>query len=626
MGDAVIVWGVELTDHVSAPANAAAVAMGTAADRANTLQKALNGAQAAAAKAAALGDVAAFKKAAVNAQQFTEQLDKLKPALAQAAEAERIAALQAENMAEKHESMFAEMFKAEIAVEALKRAFDFVVDSGKELISMSIEASERVAHLSEVFGALSGASEESAGAVGKQIFDLTRSIAKELPQSEAAIQSWARSLMAAGVTDMSKLQDSLKAISGAEALVEGGGEKVRSMLAKLSEASERGTKVKFSIGQLAGTGVTESEFLKQIGMTAANFEAAKKHGQITGTAIAEALTRAIGEKAAGPLAGQMGELSTIITKAKDSAMQLLEGVNPKPLVDGIKMLLSVFDATQPSGKLLKDILTGAFDAIFVVAGKVFAFLKTAFLQLMIWSLQAAIWLKPIVREFDEWFQKVHGAQILMTALKGIGIVVGIFAVALGAVVVAAGAVALGITLATTAIIGFVAWIIGMVPKAGEALGDLAFKAVEAGKNFVKGLADGISSGAEMLINAVKNLGGIVIRAIKGILGISSPSTVMFGVGVNTAAGLEAGINEGAPKAADASARMGADAANAATSAGGSGSSSSGPSIVLHVEAGAVTISAGGQVSPARVEEMVEEGFASLANRLAAMIGSAPVPA
>ena len=288
-----------------------------------------------------------------------------------------------------------EVFEGSLAARVVERAFDAIVDSGRELISMAIEASERVSHLTEVFGALSGASEESAGAAGKAIFDLTRTIAKQLPQSEATIQSWARSLMAAGVTDLTKLQASLKAISGAEALVEGGGEKVRGMLAKLSEASERGTKVKFSIGQLAGTGVSEPEFLKQIGMTAANFEAAKKHGQITGTAIAEALTRAIGEKAAGPLAGQMGELSTVITKAKDSAMQLLEGVDPKPLVDGIKMLLSVFDATQPSGKLLKDILTGAFDAIFAVAGKLFAFLKTAFLQLMIWGLQVAIWLKPL---------------------------------------------------------------------------------------------------------------------------------------------------------------------------------------------------------------------------------------
>lgn len=556
-----IEWGVSLKDGVSQPADAAASAMGRAAAAANKMHEHVSG-------------------------------------LAGAWE----------------------VFEGSLAARVVERAFDAIVDSGRELISMAIEASERVSHLTEVFGALSGASEESAGAAGKAIFDLTRTIAKQLPQSEATIQSWARSLMAAGVTDLTKLQASLKAISGAEALVEGGGEKVRGMLAKLSEASERGTKVKFSIGQLAGTGVTESEFLKQIGMTAANFEAAKKHGQITGTAIAEALTRAIGEKAAGPLAGQMGELSTVITKAKDSAMQLLEGVDPKPLVDGIKMLLSVFDATQPSGKLIKDILTGAFDAIFTVAGKLFAFLKTAFLQLMIWGLQVAIWLKPIIRDFTAWLEKVHAADILITALKGIGIVLGSLAAALGIVVVAAIAVGTGIGLATAAIVGFVAWIIGMVPKAGEALGDLAFKAVQAGGAFIDGLVNGIKGGITKVTDAVTGVAKAAYSAVTGFFGIHSPSTLMFGVGANIGEGTAQGLESTSGRVEAAALRATTPGANVANG-GGSGSSSS--QNVFNID---VHIEAGHAATPQQLQHIVEEEFGSLANRLAAMIGSAPVPA
>ena len=644
MGDAVIVWGVELTDHVSAPANAAAVAMGTAADRANTLQKALNGAQAAAAKAAALGDVAAFKKAAVNAQAFSDQLDKLKPSLEQIPQAEAKAA-------EGAESMFAEMFKAEIAVEALKRAFDFVVDSGKELIAMSIKASERVAHLSEVFGALSGASEESSGAVGKQIFDLTRSIAKELPQSEAMIQSWARSLMAAGVTDMTKLQDSLKAISGAEALVEGGGEKVRGMLAKLSEASEKGTKFKFSIAQLSGTGVTESEFLKQIGMTAANFEAAKKHGQLTGTAIAEALTRAIGEKAAGPLAGQMGQLSTALQKGKDLFTQIFEGTDAKPLVDMVRELVGLFDQAQPSGQLLHSIFLSIFET--VLTGAKMA--EDAFLHLIIYTLEAAIWVKQLGKTWrTSWDDMLAAADRMAPVLAGLAATIfTLFVPSIYAAV--AGAVMWALTAMPAAIAATIAWAASMWAAAVAVIAatwpllliavgvglvvagivllvkhwdqvkkffsDMATGALNAGKSFVEGLANGIQAGAQFVINAVKNLGAIVIKAIRGILGISSPSRVMFDVGVNTAAGLEAGINEGAPKAADASARMGAGAGDAATSSGGGGSSSS--SNVFNID---VHIEAGHAATPQQLQHIVEEEFGSLANRLAAMIGSAPVPA
>ncbi len=191
-----ISWSVDLEDKVSAPANAAAKAMGEAATKARAMADAVGSAH---------GPVTALGDHMGNAGHG-----------------------------------------AELAVEAVKLTAEAIVELGH----FAIESAEGVNLLSSQFEALVGGAEGA----GDATLDMLRQLETEVPQSEKVLGSWARSLMAAGVTDMTKLHDSLKAVAGAEALVEGGGEKVRGMLAKLNEASEKGTKVKFSMAQLAGNG------------------------------------------------------------------------------------------------------------------------------------------------------------------------------------------------------------------------------------------------------------------------------------------------------------------------------------------------------------------------------------
>jgi hypothetical protein len=288
----VISWGVELTDKVSAPANASAAAMGRAAQQAKVMTDAVHGLH------GPLGEI-------------PSALDEVK---------------------EHSESMFTEFFKAEFAVELVKKLGEAVFDLGKEMFTMAIEAGENVEKLTSVFQALSGGVEGA----GTATLAMLRDLEKEIPQSEKQVSAWARGLMAAGVTDMSKLRESLKAIAGAESLVEGGGERVKSILEKLNEASIKGTKIKFSVASLAGTGLTEEDVMKQLGMTPKQLELAKKHGTITGTQIADAMVKALAEKSAGLLEAQMNEIGTMATKAKDSIMRLFEGVNIKPFSDGLK--------------------------------------------------------------------------------------------------------------------------------------------------------------------------------------------------------------------------------------------------------------------------------------------------
>ncbi len=519
-----------------------------------------------------------------------------------------------------------EVLEGVLEARVVEMAFEAIVDVAKELPSLVIEAVDQIERLRSAFGALEGGGEEA----GDAVLGMLRDVEKEVPQSEKVLGSWTRSLQAAGVTDLGKLHESLKGIAGAEALVEGGGEKVRGMLARLNEASERGTKVKFSIAQLAGTGVTEADLLKHLGMTPRTFEAARKAGTITGTEIADAMVASINEKAAGPIEEQMAEVGTIMNKAKDSIMRLFETVDIGPFTNALKEFFSAFDQANPSGQAIRDVLVGAFNSFFSVAGRVFEALRVGFLYLIIWALEAAIFLKPIVKHFQEWFEEVHGAETLLTVLKGVGIVLGTFAAILVAIIAVNAAFYAGLI----AVIGLVAYVIGLTPKIGEALGDWAYHAVETAKAFVAGLVDGIKSGVGLVVDAVRNMGKSAWNAIKATLGISSPSRLMMTVGTNVTAGMAQGIRVGTPDVASAGADMASAAVPTATERPvqavprpSQSSTTNAPSltmgdVIVHVDGAHASPTAIG----AAVADAVEEKFASLLNRLANMGGTAPVPA
>ena len=65
-----------------------------------------------------------------------------------------------------------------------------------------------------------------------------------------------------------------------------------------------------------------------------------------------------------------------------------------------------------------------------------------------------------------------------------------------------------------------------------------------GKNIVEGLQNGFGDGFAKIVNKARELAAKIIDTIKGVLGIHSPSTVMFEVGQNIVTGLVNGIASG----------------------------------------------------------------------------------
>lgn len=79
----------------------------------------------------------------------------------------------------------------------------------------------------------------------------------------------------------------------------------------------------------------------------------------------------------------------------------------------------------------------------------------------------------------------------------------------------------------------------LITKFSEALPDF----IEAGKNIVAGLAQGIKEFATVPIEAIKETGGKILGGIKSFFGIQSPSKVMMTIGEFLALGLAQGIKQ-----------------------------------------------------------------------------------
>ena len=469
------------------------------------------------------------------------------------------------------------------AVVGLGVAFAGLTAEGAHLALEAVGLKEKTL---AAFSALAGG-EEAGAATLKMVRELGRSV----PQTEAELTQWAKTMLGAGVS-ADDLQKNLKAVAGAQALV-GGGEKALSVITRLNEAGAKGSKVKFSTSMLAGTGVTEEELMKQLGMTPKQLELAKKQGTLTGKQLSDALVNVLATKGAGPVEAQTLELSAQWAKLKDNFMHLFEDVDVGPFLEAIKSLFSVFDQAKPSGQAMKSGITTALNGVFKILAMIIPKVRTFFLEMIVFGLKAYIAIKPLWTGFVAFWKAHNGSAILLTILKGlgiaIGVVVGAFAIMLGVGVAVAGMFsAIGV-----AVVAAVGLVIGLIPKAIGALADFGSAAIDAAKNFISGLVDGIKNGAGIVIDAVKNLGSSMLGGIKGILGIHSPSVEMMKLGKHAGGGFAAGVEAANDNVGAAAGGLSAAAAGGvASGVGGAPApapSSGGGGVTVTLEAGAIQI-------------------------------------
>ncbi len=439
-----------------------------------------------------------------------------------------------------------------------------------KIAEIGIKAGEAKEKLVQSMTAMLGSAK-----AGQAALAVVEKLGDEFGMTREQLGPYAEKLLAAGVS-ANKLEASLRAVAAANAIVEGGGEKVTSILAKLAEQGDIGSKLKFTLTSLKDTGVTEADLMKALGMTPKMFELAKKQGKLTGKQLADAVVTALAEKGKGPLESQANTLTSIWAKFQENVADIFGGITKtegyQSFIKALKDLLGIFGKDNAAGKAMSAGISGAFNKIFAAAAKALPYIKIGIEKVIIASLKAYIWIK------QHW-------ETIKTVLEAVAIVVGLLAVAfiLSLIpIILLGVIFAVIVLAVIAVIAaFVAlgkWLSGLGSQAGT-----------AAKGLIDGLVKGITSGVARVIAAVKGLGAAAMGALKSALGIASPSKVFAALGAHIPAGLEVGIKGGSSGVKAASASMAASAVQGGAVGGKGAKGGSSKSVTITVQPGAISI-------------------------------------
>ncbi len=419
------------------------------------------------------------------------------------------------------------------------------------------------------------------GVDGASIFKSVDRLAAQFHRPAEEVHNLAQSLIRAGLQEQKSVEGAVAAIT---ALKRVGNDVAADKIKEIINTSLSGGKFVIDPKQLQGAGIAISDVYLQLASSLGKSEKQVKklldQGRIDAQVGIKALTDAINNSPTADLAKKF-KLSDFVDDFKGSLKRLVQDVNIKPLEDAFYNFLGIFDQGTASGQTLKDGLTGAFDAIIRVVAR-------AVDQVTIWSLEAEIAFLnvkdkagPIVELFDRLSNSAGGLDQAGGAAERMG----------GGLLVAA----------TNA-----AALINSLIR----LNDLSKQSAQAGAEFVRGLVDGIKSGAAEAIKAVTELGHDMIGAVRKAFDSHSPSRVMFQEGINATEGIAMGADAGKGRAQRA--LEGAIQPPTITPGGNGGGAQ------IHIELGDMHFH--GIKDAEEIQPIVEAMLADVADRLALELG------
>lgn len=577
---------VSLKDQTSGPAKSASNAI-------TVLEKALTATQNALVRASATGNIAQYQK-------LTQQADSYTAALQVQRQEQGADASSSFDLT----SALGGIPWKQVGEAALAAVAAFTA-AAVGLAAMAIAAVEAKNKITATLSALAG-----GPAAGSAMLATLDGLTDKLGMTREQLAPLAEQLLAMGVA-AKDVAGQLTALATVKAVgVEGGPEEYLAILKKVSGQAKVSSK---DLTNLYKTGVSVSDIAQQMGISVKDLQNGLKNGTVNAKDFAAALQKAVTAKGADALKTQSLSLSSIWDNFKESVGELFEGVDTSGFMAALKDLFSIFSQGSESGKALKAGIGGALTAVFNVAAKALPYIKKGIEYVIIASLHAYLFLK---KHWEGVKVVLMGAAIVIGVLvaAAVGVlIVGFLLLAAAVIIAAAPFILLGVLL--YGIYKGLQFLWGKIKSfatdAGAALSEWANSAIDTAKNFIQGLVDGIKNGAGLVIDAVKNMGKSAMGALKGLLGISSPSKVMMQFGVHTSTGFAQGIDAAAPKVEGAASRMSfkaiggaGGAANGNAHAGGKGGV--GPvTVTIYVEGA-------GKSAQDITEEMVSLTFEKLA--------------
>ncbi len=476
---------------------------------------------------------------------------------------------------------------------------------------MAIEASQAKESMISMFDAL------GAGVTtGEEIDEMLDNMRDKLGITKDAMVPLVKEFLSMGVTGKESIEKLTTAALSAKALM-GGAESAAqafvSLQKKIQLAAETGQALKIplkGLGSLSEMGLTVNDVAKKMGVSTEDLTSQLKNGTVNAVKFGNALSEAVTEKGKGPLDKMASSLSNIGGMLKEYIGDMFEDMQGpvNEFMSALKDAFSVFSTAKPSGEAMKTGIQAAITEILRVATKLVPIMKNLFLDMIILGLKAYIALKPTIKWFKDlmaneaFIKKLSGAfEVFKVVLIAVGVVIGIVAALFLLLVALPIAMVTGIYILIGAIIDFVG-------GAGKALWDWVASAVNIGISFVQGIVNGITSGVGMVVDAAKNLGASALGAIKGVLGIASPSKVMLDMGGHTATGFAEGMAGGAPEIHEASSGMAKTAKIGAEGESSKAGKSSGSNTITVM----VNIDGAGKSALEITEELVAATFERMA--------------
>lgn len=441
-----------------------------------------------------------------------------------------------------------------------------IVQAGAE---MAIEATLGKNAMVTMFAALGGGREE-----GEKTEEMLGGLSEKIGLTKNELAPLAQSFMAMGIEGTEALEHVTLAAASAQAIM--GSPAAANAFSNLTKKIEtaiqtsQGLKVPLKgLGSLADMGLRVEDVAKRMNISSEALAAQLKAGSADAAKFGDALQDALIEKGAGPMARMGLSFGAMKKMFGQSVEDMFEDMSEavEPFMLQLKDLLSIFGQSSNSGKVMKSAIGGAFSFILKSATPMILHIKHFFQDVIIWSLKSYIFLKK------------HWSEVKIV-LTGVGVILGTIAAGLVLVsalivgpFVIAGAIIWGLAAALVgawvAVAGFVA---DTAKAAGAIVGgliqpikDTIKDALTYGSEFVNGFIEGITAKIGAAKDAAIAMGKSALDGVKGILGISSPSKVMFQLGGWTAEPFAAGIKGGAGAVESASADLGSAAVMGSTS-------------------------------------------------------------
>lgn len=261
------------------------------------------------------------------------------------------------------------------------------------------------------------------------------------------------------------------------------------------------------------------------------------------------------QKLGGVVARQMLSLEAQSARLENRINDLFGGLNIEPVLNGMQVLVDLFDEGTESGEAIKFLFESIFQPIIDQAENAAYVVEAFFLGLLIGATKAYIAIKPAFNAVAELFGfEDTSLTDVLNAAKTAGEIFAYVVLALAAT----WAAALVVVTAVVAVIGalivammalpgimmsvgesILTWIVGAFNQVVEFLTGIDFAAI--GANMIQGLINGIMGMGGQLVGSLSGLVKNAIASAKSVLGIASPSKVFEDLGSFTGEGFAIGV-------------------------------------------------------------------------------------